>query len=116
VAIVWLSWAANQGRGTICPFSLFTRDLGGAEVALVAAFSFSKRRASRTASCSGVGVNFPGITVKDGTAAEKNEIRNAVLDPRLSLGAVMLCLKTQSQAHRLSLTYTQWHESLIVLL
>jgi hypothetical protein len=54
--------------------------------------------------------------VKDGTAAEKNEIRNAVLDPRLSLGAVMLCLKTQSQAHRLSLTYTQWHESLIVLL
>jgi hypothetical protein len=31
-------------------------------------------------------------------------------------GTVMLCLKTRSQAHRLSFTYIQWHESAIVLL
>jgi hypothetical protein len=68
VAFVWLSWIANQGRGTIRPFSLFTRDLGGVEVAFVAAFSLSKRRASRSASCSGVGVNVPGIE------ADKNDI------------------------------------------
>jgi hypothetical protein len=63
---VGLSWTANQGRSTIRPFSLLTREPRGVEDATgpgasVAAFSFFKRRVSRSASCSGEGENVPGM-------------------------------------------------------
>jgi hypothetical protein len=53
-------WTVNHGRATIGPFSKFPREAEGGDdavPALAAAFCFFNRRASRSASCSGVGVN-----------------------------------------------------------